>query len=92
MLFKTVDEKLNEIGFTKIKEDKYGASYERKVDKYNYTQILDLLHKASGVHIIQSYQKDVNENGFNNMVGLSMYETKLALKKMRQMGWKYLKD
>ena len=29
-LFKTVDEKFAEIGFTKVKEDKYGVIYEKK--------------------------------------------------------------
>lgn len=29
-LFKTVDEKLAEIGFTKVEEDKYGCIYEKK--------------------------------------------------------------
>ena len=42
--FKTVDEKLNDIGFVKIEEDKYGVRYERKNSKYNFTQSLDILH------------------------------------------------
>lgn len=87
-MFKSVDKKFSDIGFTKIKEDKFGASYEREDKEHNFVQTLDLLHKASGKHLIQSSQKGINANGFNNMVGLTMYETKLALKKMRQMGWK----
>lgn len=90
-LFKSVDEKFNEIGFVKIKEDKYGASYERDLNKYGIIQCLNLLRKASEIHIIQSFQKDINIEGFNNMVGLSIYETKLALKKMNQMGYKIKK-
>ena len=50
-LFKSVDEKLKEIGFVKIEEDKYGVKYERKNSKYNFTQSVDILHKASGRHI-----------------------------------------
>lgn len=87
-LFKTVDEKLGDIGFAKIKENKYGANYERNIPKYGYVQCLDLLHKKSGKHLIQSYQKDINKDGFNNVVGLTMYESKLANKKMKQMGFK----
>lgn len=90
-MFKNVDKKLAEIGFVKIKEDQYGASYERNMEQYHYVQSLDLLHKASGKHIIQSSQKGVNSDGLNNMVGLTMYETKLALKKMKKMGWKPIK-
>ena len=37
-LFKTVDRKLAEIGFTKEKEDKYGCVYKRKDKEYNFTQ------------------------------------------------------
>lgn len=29
-LFETVDDKLNNIGFVKVNEDKYGVEYERK--------------------------------------------------------------
>lgn len=35
-IFKNVDEKLKEIGFNKISEDKHGAQYERYNTKYNY--------------------------------------------------------
>jgi hypothetical protein len=91
-LFKNVDERLNEIGFVKVKEDQYGAEYIRKNDTYSYTQCLDLLHKANRRHLIQSYQKDVNSDGFNNTVGLSIYEAKLSLKKMKQMGFKEVKS
>lgn len=89
-LFKNIDERLSDVGFIKTKDDKYGASYERKVigNGYSYIQNLDLVHKADGNHLIQSSQKEVNSDGFNNMVGLSMYESRLALRKMKQMGWK----
>lgn len=93
-LFKTVDEKLEEIGFVKCKEDQYGAVYERNDTKYNYTQRLDLLHKASGRHIVQSYDihlMDDKKIG-NTCTGLTMYEMKLCLKKMKQMGWKIQKQ
>ena len=89
-LFKTVDEKFAEIGFTKIKEDKYGVIYEKNVDQHSYTQRLALLHKASGRHLIQSYDvylMDEEKIG-NTCVGLTMYEAKLCVKKMKQMGWK----
>lgn len=47
-LFKTVDEKLAEIGFTKEKEDKYGCEYKRKDKKYNFTQKVVIGYKKSG--------------------------------------------
>lgn len=82
-----IDKKFKEIGFIKIIETEYGAEYERKKD-FGYIQCLDIMHKHNGMHIIQSYQKDINKDGFNNMVGITMYEAKLCYKKMKQMKFK----
>lgn len=89
-LFKTVDEKFAEIGFVKVEENEYGATYKRKVNEYDYTHTLALLHKANGRHLIQSYDADLmDEKKIGNTgVGLTMYEAKLCVKKMKQMGWK----
>lgn len=89
-LFKTVDEKFAEIGFVKVEEDKYGVIYKRKNEKYNYTQMLALLHKNSGRYLIQSYDKNImDEKKIGNIcVGLTGYEAKLCVNKMKQMGWK----
>lgn len=86
--FKTVDEKLNDIGFVKIEEDKYGVRYERKNSKYNFTQSVDILHKASGRHILQSYDSELIDQKKigNTCVGLTGYEMKLFLKKMKKLG------
>ncbi len=86
--FKTVDEKLNEIGFVKIEEGKYGVRYERKNSKYNFTQSVDILHKASGRHILQSYDSELIDQKKigNTCVGLTGYEMKLFLKKMKKIG------
>lgn len=92
-MFKSVDEKLKDLGFEKVeKEDKLGACYMRVVPINNdesYIHRLDILHKASGNHIIQSYQEGVNTDGFNNMVGLNYKTIKLATKKYRQLKRKY---
>ena len=92
-LFKTVDEKLADIGFVKLNENEYGAYYQRKNHEFNFTQAVDLCFKESGKHIIQSYDINLGDTkGIGNTcVGLSMYEMKLFLKKMKQMGWKYKK-
>lgn len=87
-IFKTVDDKLADIGFAKIKEDEYGVSYERENSKYNFTQSVDILHKASGRHILQSYDNELMDQKKigNTCVGLTGYEMKLFLKKMKQIG------
>jgi hypothetical protein len=89
MFFKSVDKKFEEIRFYKVKEDKYGAVYSRKDPEYGFIQVLSILHKASGNHIIQSYDKDLfDSKGIGNTcVGLTYYEMKLALKKMKQLGY-----
>ena len=89
-LFKTVDEKFAEIGFVKVEEDKFGAIYERKDIVHSFTQKICLMHKASGQHITQSYDQNLMDGQKigNTCVGLTMYELKLCLKKMKQMGWK----
>ena len=89
-IFKTVDEKFKEIGFTKVDDNDHIVSYVRYVDNYKYTQILELQHKKSGRHLIHSYDKDLMDvNKIGNIgVGLTYYETKLAMKKMKQKKWK----
>lgn len=88
-IIKNVDKKLKDIGFTKIKDDNYSVIYERSLKKYNYTQILSIVHKKNGKHIIQSYDKDLfDKKGIGNTcVGLTYYETKLIMKKMKKKKW-----
>lgn len=87
-LFKTVDEKLADIGFTKVSENKYGVEYKRKDNAHNFTQIVSILHKKSGRHILQSYEPDLTDEKKigNTCVGLTGYEMNLFLKKMKQLG------
>lgn len=95
-LFKSVDNRLKELGFEKVEtEDKYGACYRRVVpinSDDSYVHRLDIIHKANGKHLIQSYQEETNSDGFNNMVGLTYEVTKLAMKKYRQLKRKYKWD
>ena len=89
LLLKSVDDKLADIGFRKVEDDYYHVRYERKNEKHNFTQVLTILHKISGRHIILSYDRDlfdVKDIG-NTCIGLTYYETKLILKKMKKKGW-----
>lgn len=90
-IFKSIDERFEEIGFAKTSENEYGAYYEKYHEKYGYTQVLAICHKASGKHLIQSYQKDCNAEGYNHSVGISLYEAKLAMKKAKKMRYKTLR-
>lgn len=93
-LFKSrIDRKFKKIGFIKTEENKYGATYERKHKEPEYTQRIDLVHKSNGRHLIQSYDPflmDDKKIG-NTCVGLTMYEAKLCIQKMKKMGWKIQK-
>ena len=75
------------LGFKKIDEDQYCVVYERKDLEYGYTQRVDLLHKKSGKHILQSYDKDLADTYSigNTCVGLTYQELKLFVKKMKQV-------
>lgn len=83
MLNKIVDNRFKELGFIKIKEDDYGASYERYDDKYGYTQCLDLYINKNKKYLMQSYEKRVNSDGLNNMIGITYEEMCIAIIKMR---------
>ena len=89
VMFKTVDQKIADLGFIKVHEDKYGVEYERQND--GYTQRVDIVHKASGNHILQSYDPALyaKENGNtmgNGVVGLTCTELLVFGKKMKQLG------
>ena len=91
-LFKSIDEKFKEIGFEKIEENKHGAIYHRQ-SKCGYNHVVDIMYKVNGYPIVQSYDKDLMDAGKhgNIGVGLTAYEMKLCLKKMKEMGWKIKK-
>lgn len=81
-LFKSVDEKLSEIGFEKSYESDYGVDYEKYVEDFNFAHKVSIVRKGNGKHLLCSYAPDTGNIG----VGLTGYETKLFLKKMKQMG------
>ena len=84
-----IDKKFAKIGFIKVRDNKYGTTYERQDTEYGFTQVLDILHKASGNHLVMSYDKDLGDvvNIGNTCCGLTYYEMKLVLKKMKKRGW-----
>lgn len=89
MLFVKSDKAMEKLGFEKIEENKFGASYRRKNKEYNFTQRLDIGHKAGGNHLFQSYVEDTNSDGFNNCVGVTYPEMKAVMKKYRELKRKY---
>lgn len=88
-IFKNIDDKFKDIGFQKIKDDEHSVIYERDNRPYAYTQVVAILHKNNGKHIIQSYDKELFDTKLigNTCVGLTYYETKLILEKMKKKKW-----
>lgn len=89
MLFVKADKEMEKLGFEKIEENKFGVSYRKEIKKYNFTQRLDIGHKADGNHLIQSYVEGMNSEGFNNCVGVTYPEMKSVMKKFRELKRKY---
>lgn len=85
MLFKNTDMKLKKIGFVKTYESDVVIEYERDDDTYSYTHVLSFISKNSGNHILVSSQKNLNEDGLVNAVGLTKKELKLCYKKMKEL-------
>lgn len=87
-LFKSVDEKLADIGFEKVEENEHLCEYDRKNNEFGYIQKVVISYKKSGRHILQSYDPKLFDNlGIGNTcVGLTGYEMELFLRKMKKMG------
>ena len=89
-IFKSIDKKFEDIGFHKLEDNKHFVEYARFNKEGKYTQVIDIYYKSNGKHIVLSYDKDlfdVKKIG-NTCVGLTYYEMKLVLKKMKQKKWK----
>lgn len=89
-IFKSVDKKLEEIGLKKQYDKNNIVHYIRDVSyPRKYRQSVVIVHKDNGETILQSYDVDLGDaKGIGNTcVGLTYYELKLLIKKMKQKGW-----
>lgn len=84
-----IDKKFEKLGFAKILENKFGVEYNKYIEEFDYSHVIIIMHKKSGEHIIQSYQRQLNSDGLNNCVGMTFKETKLVIRKYREMKRKY---
>lgn len=89
-MFKTVDERIRYLGFKKIEETDTFVRYEKEVPDFHFTHTVDILHKANGRHILQSYDNNLEDDkGIGSTcVGLTWTELRIFAKKMKQLGWK----
>lgn len=91
-LFKTIEEKIEDLGYKKTYESDLVVDYEKKEkisDTNEYIHKVELIHKKSGRHLLLSYDPNLEDNkGIGNTcVGLTAEEIKIFAKKMKQM-WK----
>lgn len=89
-MFKTIDQKIEDLGFKIIKNDKYGIVYKRRNgsdEEDGYEQTVAILHKKSGKHILQSYCPSLYDDQLigNSCVGLTYNEMKLFTRKMKKL-------
>ncbi len=84
-----IDKEKKKLGFAKILENKFGVEYNKYIEEFDYNHVIIILHKKYGEHIIQSYQRQLNSDGFNNCVGMTFKEAKLVIRKYREMKRKY---
>lgn len=78
-----IDKKFYKLGWVKREENKYIIAYEKYIKKYDYIHHIDIIHKRSGNHLIQSYCDTETNNLFSYMVGLNFKEILLSILKMK---------
>lgn len=88
-----VEGMIKELGFHNVTvKGSPVESYVRYNDEFKYTHVVELCHKKSGKHILQSYAKEVlarNDNGVpigNCGVGLTYTELMAFTLKMKLLG------
>ena len=92
MIFCNADKGFSKLGYKKVHESGVYVSYEGELNQFGYVHCIDIGHKGDGRHIISSYEKGLNSEGFNNSVGMTEPEIRCALKKMREKKWRYGKS
>lgn len=86
-IFKSIDDKIADLGFAVADKSEYGITYTRYNSDYGYTHKVAILHKKSGKHILQSYDADLSDSkGIGRVnVGLTYDELKVFMKKFRKL-------
>lgn len=74
------DDRIKELGFNLVENNNFGILYERYVTAYDFVQVVHIVHKASGKHIVQSYDKKTSQ-----VCGLTFEELHLFNKKVKQI-------
>lgn len=84
---KIADKMFKKLGYTRNVGSNIVISYEKSDENFGYTKVIEFGHKRSGEHIVGSYQKGLNGDGFNNAVGLTIPEIKAIKRKFKELRW-----
>ena len=77
VLFKTLESKIRDNGFLKVKDDDYGITYEKYNKEHDFIHMVELLYKDNKQNIsIRSYNLLTD-----NLVPLTVNETSLFINK-----------
>lgn len=88
-----IDKAMRKLGYFKTKENEFGVYYvKREPEGYNHVVCVD--HKASGKHIMQSYDTRVikvpgEDWGINSVVGVEIPVLLLMWLKAKYLAFKY---
>lgn len=82
-----INKLMEKYGYALIRENKYGVYYLKR-EPQGYDHVVCVLHKASGKHIMQSYDAEV-KNGMNEDAGVEIPVLLLMWIKAKWLGVKY---
>ena len=83
MIEQFVDKRIEQLGYKKTIDDNFGAEY-KKIEPQNYTHTVYIGRKASGNHILQSYDHDSGDIGVGmTFKELVLFTLKFWLKKRK---------
>lgn len=82
-----IDKLMAKKGYILSKEDKYGVYYEKQ-EPQNFKHVVCIIRKASGKHLMQSYDAKVID-GRNEVCGVEIPILLLMWIKAKQMKRKY---
>jgi hypothetical protein len=84
---KIADKMFEKLGYTKVEGSDFDIAYEKTDHKFGFIHVIEFGHKASGNHLVHSYEKAVNTDGFTNSVGLTIPEIKAIKRKFKELKW-----
>lgn len=85
-----IDKLMRKYGYKKTYENRHGVTYEKYHDRFKYTQLIDICHKANIENIMISYVKEpIKGTYINEACGVEIPVLFLCWIKAKQLSIKY---